>query len=239
MEEIKLEVQIRDQIGSRKIKAIRRADFVPGIVYGGSRKETVIQIDKRTYERIQRIHQGGSIVFHLNVMEGKKKLRDYSAIVKEEQHDPVTDDVLHVDFKRISLKEQIEVKVPIITKGEAIGVKRDNGSVDHVLWELDIVCLPTQIPANFEIDVTEMEIGNNVHVKDIVLPQGIITKHDPEALVLSIVPPMKEEIVEQPAEDAQPEVTMEKDKEGEGAPAAEDKEKKEQKAEKKDEKEKR
>ncbi len=214
MKEIKLDVQIRDQIGSRKIKVVRREDFVPAIVYGGSRKETPVKMDRRSYERIRRLHQGESLVFHLNVLEGKKKLRDYSAIIKEEQLNPVTDQVLHVDFKRISLKEQIEVKVPIVTKGESVGVKRDGGSVDQMLWELDIVCLPTRIPAHFEVNVSEMEIGDSVHVKDIVLPVGVITKHDPEAFVLSVIPPRKEEIVEPLPEGAEPEVIKEEEEEG-------------------------
>ena len=233
MAEVKLDVQIRDQVGRRRLKAVRRADFVPGIVYGGARKETMIKMDRRAYERIRREHGGESIVFHLNVLEGEKKLRDYSAIIKEEQLHPVTDQVLNVDFKRISLKEKIEVKVPVVVKGEAVGVKRDGGAVDHVLWELDVVCLPTRIPQHFEIDVSEMEIGHSVHVKDIVLPEGVVTHHDPEALVLSVVPPMKEEAIEQPSEEAEPEVIKEKEKEaGEKKPGEGDA-KKEEKAAKK------
>lgn len=238
MEEVKLDVQTRSQIGSRKVKTVRQADCVPGIVYGGTRKETPIKMDRRAYERIRRLHHGEGVVFHLNVLEGEKKLRDYSAIIKEEQLNPVTDQVVHVDFKRISLKEQIEVKVSVVAKGEAIGAKRDGGSVDHVLWELSVVCLPTQIPPQLEIDVSEMEIGSSIHVKDIVLPEGVVTKHDPEAIVLSVVPPMKEEIIEQPAEEAEPEVIGEGEAKAEEKEPEEGKEKKEEKAEKKEEKKK-
>ena len=83
MEEIKLDVQIRDQIGSRKVKAIHREDGVPAIVYGGKKKSpTPIKVDRRAYERIMRHHQGQSVVFRLNGMEGEKKLRDYSISLK-------------------------------------------------------------------------------------------------------------------------------------------------------------
>lgn len=222
MEEIKLDVQIRNEIGSRGVRALRKNDFVPAIVYGGkNRKPTAIKVDRRAYERVMRLHQGQSVVFHLNVQQDGKKLRDYSAIVKEEQHEPVSDDLLHIDFNRISLTEEIEVKVQVVTKGEAKGVKADGGSLDHALWELDIVCLPTNIPEKISIDVTPLEIGDAVHVKDIVLPAGVKTNHDPEAILVSVVPPMKE--VEEPAEGeelTEPEVIGEK-KEGEEEKAEE------------------
>ena len=213
MEEFKLDVQIRGQIGSRKVKAIYREDCVPAIVYGGKKKgPTAIKVDRRAYERIMRDHQGQSVVFHLNVMEGEKKLRDYAVIVKEEQHAPVSDKLQHIDFHRISLTEELEVKVPIVTKGEAAGVKNDGGSLDHTVWELDVVCLPTNIPEKISIDVTELGIGDAIHVKDIVLPEGVKTMHDSEAILVSVVPPMKE--VEAPAEgeeeNIEPEVIKEK-----------------------------
>lgn len=226
MEEIKLDVQVRDQIGSRKIKVVRQEDCIPAIVYGGKKEKgsTAIKVDRRTYEHIMRHHQGQSVIFHLNVMEGSKKLKDYSVIVKEEQHEPVSDDLLHIDFHRISLTEELEVKVPIATKGEAAGVKNDGGSLDHAIWELDIVCLPTNIPEKITVDVTELLIGDAIHVKDIVLPEGVRTNHDPEAILVSVVPPMKEvEVpVEGEEESIEPEVIKEKKPE-EAEEAAEEK----------------
>jgi len=218
MDEITLDVQIRSKIGSRSVKVLRKENFVPAIVYGGKKRgPTSIKVDCGAYERIMRLHQGQSVVFHLNVLEGEKKLRDYSAIVKEEQREPVSDDLLHIDFHRISLTEEIEVKVPINVKGEAVGVKEGGGSVDHAMWELDVVCLPTNIPEKIEIDVTELNIGDAIHVKDIVLPEGVATNHDPEAILVSVVPPMKEvEVPEEGAEEGEPEVIGEK-KEGEEA----------------------
>jgi len=231
MEEIKLDVQIRDRIGRRKIKAVRREDFVPAIVYGGKKKSsTPIKVDRRAYERIMRHHRGQSVVFHLNVMEKDKKLRDYSAIVKEEQHEPVSDDLVHIDFHRISLTEEIEVKVQVVTKGEPIGVKQEGGSLDHALWELDVKCLPTNIPEKIEINVENLMIHDAVHVKDITLPPGVKTDHDPEAILVSVVPPMKEVEVPTEEEAAEPEVIGEK-KEGEEEGEEKGEEKKEAKAE--------
>jgi len=221
MEEIKLDVQLREEIGSGKIKKIRRGDFIPAVVYGGKKESssTSIKVSRRSYEHIMRLHHGENVLFHLNVLQGDKKIRDYSAIVKDEQHHPVDEHVLHIDFYRISLTEKIEVQVGIEAKGESVGVKKDGASVEHNLWELDVVCLPTNIPAHITVDITNLKIGDAIHVKDLILPEGVMTKHDPEAVVLSIVPPAQEE-VEAPAEEGvatEPEVMKEKPKEKEEA----------------------
>ncbi|MCA9402014.1 MAG: 50S ribosomal protein L25 [Candidatus Omnitrophica bacterium] len=206
MEEIKLDVQIRNEIGRRKLNAVRGEDCVPAIVYGGDSGPTPIKVDRRVFEKIIRQHKGQNVVFHLNVHEGDKKLRDYSVILKDEQFDPVSEQLLHIDFNRISLNKEVEVYVQIVPVGEAVGVKQDGGSVDIPLKELDVVCLPTNIPEQISIDVTDLHIGDGIHVKDIQLPDGVITKHDPEALVVSVVPPMKEEVAEEEGDGQEPEV---------------------------------
>jgi large subunit ribosomal protein L25 len=210
MEEIQLNAQVRKEVGTRQVKRARRANGVPGIVYGGKQKPTTITLDRKEFDRIRRQHRGEGIIFHLNILDAKEKVKDYTAMILEEQHDPVSDLVLHVDFKRISLKEKITVKVPIVALGEPIGVKRDNGSLEHALWELDVNCLPTQIPKQIEIEVTPLVIGDSVHVRDIKLPEGVTTKHDPDAVVFLVVPPMKEEVVAEEPAATEPEVTKEK-----------------------------
>ena len=192
MEEIKLDVQLRKNTGTSVVRKIRRTNFVPAIVYGSELKATPLQVDRRSYERIMRVYRGQNVIFHLNVMEGDKQLKDYSAIVKEEQHHPVNDSLLHIDFHRISLTEEVEVQVQIVTKGDPVGVKIDGGALEHALWELDVICLPTNIPARIEIEVGHLKIGDAVHVREISLPPGVRTKHDPGAMVVSVVPPMKE-----------------------------------------------
>lgn len=216
MEEISLNAQLRKEVGTRKVKSVRRNRFIPGIVYGGREKTLPIKVERVNFERIERQHRGGSIIFHLNVLDGDKQLKDYPVIVKEIQHHAVSETIVHIDFHRISLTEEIEVKVPIVAKGEAVGVKQDGGSLDHVLWELEIICLPTQIPANITVDVSPLKIHDTIHVKDLKLPEGVRSKVDPEAIVFSVAPPMKEVSLEQAAEAAapsEPEVIKEKKEE--------------------------
>ncbi len=212
MEEIKLDVEIRKEVGSRKIKGIRRDDFIPAVVYGLDKEPTTIKVNRRTYEKIMRAHKGQSVVFHLNVLEDGKTIRDYFAIVKEEQLNPVKDVLSHIDFKRIALDKEIEVSVSIVAKGEAEGVKEEGGSLDHVIWELDVICLPINIPEKIQVDISALKIGDAIHVKDLVLPEGVSTHHDPETIVFSVVPPMREaeEGEEEESTDAEPEVIKEK-----------------------------
>ncbi len=228
MEELKLEVQVRKEVGSRKINKVRRNNFIPAVVYGGREKSTPVQVDRKIFEKIERSHRSESVIFHLNVMEGEKKIKDYSAMIKEIQHHPVTDVTLHIDFGRISLTKEIEVKVPIVAKGEAVGVKQDGGSLDHVLWELDVICLPTKIPKSIEVDVSHLKINDSIHVKDLKLPEGVKTKHDLESIVFSVAPPMKEVVIEEAAAQAtmtEPEVIKEKKEEVKAKPEASEKEK--------------
>ncbi|HBR14877.1 MAG TPA: 50S ribosomal protein L25 [Candidatus Omnitrophica bacterium] len=208
MEEIKLDVQLRNQLGSRKIKSIRREGFIPAIVYGADGGPTPIKVEQRNYKKIMRLHKGQFVVFHLNVLEGSRKLKDYSVILKEEQLDPVSEELVHIDFHQISLTEKIEVKVPVATKGDPIGVKQGGGTLEHGLWELDVVCLPTNIPEKIEIDVSHLNIGQVIHVKDVILPEGVSTRHDPESLVVSVVYSMKEKETEEAVTEApnEPEV---------------------------------
>ena len=214
MKEIKLDVQLRDQLGTRQVKKIRRENFIPGVVYGGEEKKPApIRVQRGMYEHAMKTHRGQSVIFHLNVMQGDKKLNDYSAIIREEQHNPTSDQLIHLDFQRISLKEEIEVKVPIHVSGDPVGVKKDGGSLDQLLWELDIVCLPIDIPEKIEINVEALKIGDALHVKDLVLPKGVKTKHDVEAIVVAVAAPMKEDVTPAEGQPTEPEVLKEKPKE--------------------------
>ncbi len=222
MEQIKLDAQIRKQAGTRNLRSLRREGFVPAIVYGEERQPTAIKVMQREFERIRRQYHG-EIIFNLNVKEGEKKLRDYSAIVREEQHDPVSDRILHIDFKRINLEKELEVKVAVIAKGDPIGVKQDGGSLEHIIWELPVICLPTLIPEKLEVEVSHLKIGDSIHVRDIVLPSGVRTEQDPESVVMTVSAPHRvEEVPLEGQTPAELEVIKEKKDKVEGEEKKED-----------------
>ena len=165
----------------------------------------------------------------------EKKHKSRPCLVKEIQHDPVRGEIIHVDFNQISLTKAIKVNVPVVARGESVGVKLEGGSLEHILWEIEVECLPTNIPKGIEVDVSLLKLGDSIHIKDIIIPTGIKILNDPGAIVLSIAAPMKEEapaeVLEGEAEQ-EPEVIKEKKEvpvEGEAAPAKEGKESKEKK----------
>lgn len=211
MEEIKLSVQSRKEVGSQRIKQVRRQGFVPAVIYGKDAQPVTVKLDKKVFEKIRRAHMGESVVYHLDVFDGDARLSDCSVIVKEEQHHPVTDEIIHVDFNVISLTQEIAVKVGLVAKGDAPGVKKNHGSLEHHMWDLEVICLPMNIPQHIDVDISALEIGDSVFVKDLVLPEGVRTKEDLDAVVCTVIPPMREEepgaVAEGPTE---PEVLKEK-----------------------------
>ncbi|MBF0479479.1 MAG: 50S ribosomal protein L25 [Candidatus Omnitrophica bacterium] len=211
MEEIKLDVQIRKNTGKKGTSAVRRAEQVPAIVYGEKQAPTAIQLEKKIFEKLMRQHHGQSVMFHLNVMEDGKKLRDYSAMLKEEQHDPVSDELIHIDFIRISATHEINAKVQVKSVGEPVGIKA-GGSLEHALWEIEVICLPKDLPQRIVVDVSALNIGQAIHVSDLKLPENVRTKHDPAAIVFSVVHAIREEAAAETTEDGpkEPEVTKEK-----------------------------
>lgn len=221
MEQIQLDVQLRKKTGTGEVRKVRRENFIPAVVYGAGQAPAAIKADRKIYEKIARQHQGENVVFHLNVLDNGKKLGDYPAIVRDVQVHPVHDQILHIDFHRIDLTKEINVKVSIVTRGEAIGVKRDSGTLEHHLWELEVICLPTNIPHHIEVDISNLGIHDAIHVKDLKLPAGVRTEQDPESSVVAVAGSTQEiKPEDQAAAPAEVEVIKEKKKDEEGAKAA-------------------
>ena len=142
-----------------------------------------------------------------------------------------------MDFNEISLTKRIQVKVPIVGKGEPVGVKQEGGTLEQVLWEIEVECLPTQIPERLNVDVANLKIGDIVQVKNLIASEGVTIKHEAEAIVFSVVAPLKEEVVaEVPVEGAaaaaEPEVIKKEKKPAEEAGAEEGKGEAKEKTEK-------
>lgn len=225
MEEVILEAQKRQDVGSGKVHRLRKRALLPAVVYGEGKMPLSIQLAAKDFAHMIGVHKGESFVVKLRIKDGVQS-EDKSVLIKQIQHDPKSDDVIHIDFHEISLTKTIRVKVPVVAIGEAVGVKRDAGMLDHIMWELEIECLPTQIPESIEVDVANLKIGDSLHVKDISLPQGVKVLHDPEAAVLAVVMPTKEEAAPAAEEaaagetKAEPEVIKEKKEKPEGAALA-------------------
>ena len=239
MEAIYLDAAIRETTEIGKSQILRRNNFVPCVVYGEGKKTLALKIERGRLIKFMHAHHGGeNIVITLRVSEpGEKKAEEKAVIIKEIQSHPVTDEILHLDFNEISLTKRIQVKVPIVGKGEPVGVKQEGGTLEQVLWEIEVECLPTQIPERLNVDVANLKIGDIVQVKNLIASEGVTIKHEAEAIVFSVVAPLKEEVVaEVPVEGAaaaaEPEVIKKEKKPAEEAGAEEGKGEAKEKTEK-------
>ncbi|MFH1593394.1 MAG: 50S ribosomal protein L25 [Candidatus Omnitrophota bacterium] len=251
MEKVILDAEIREETGKSKVKELRRKDIVPAVAYRHGKEAINLKVNRKDLFTVLHTGAGENVLITVRIKDnsaaasggkGDKKYKEKTCIIKEVQRDPVREDIIHVDLNEISLTEKIKVKVPVHSRGNAEGVVKDDGVLEHVLWEVEVECLPTDIPKKIEVDVTAMKIGDTVYIKDLPLPSGVKILNDPELAVLSVAPPAKDEVVEEvPGEGVEePEVISkgkkeEEEVEGEAeekpkkeeAPAKEDKKKKE------------
>ncbi len=231
MEEIFLEAELRTGTGRANSKDLRDSGYLPAVVYSHGKDALTVKVPRGALLKLVHAHRLESTIINLKIKDDKKA-KGRPCLVKEVQYDPVREDIIHVDFNEISLTEAIKVNVAIEAKGEAIGVKQEGGSLELLLWEIEVECLPTNIPKKIEVDITALKMGDAIHVKELVFPAGVKPLADPQAVVLHVVAPMKEEV---PAAEAtegeaatEPEVIKEKkDLPGEAAAAdgAKDKDK--------------
>jgi len=228
MEEIFLDVELRKETGRGKVKDLRGEGFIPAIIYKEGKESFPIKASHREVIRLLHQHRLENVVINLRIKDDKKS-KARSCLIKEIQYGPVHGDIIHVDFNEISLTKSIKVNVPVTAKGDPVGVKQEGGSLEHVLWEIEVECLPTDIPKDIEVDVSQMKIGDAVHIKDIAFPANIKVLNNPDAVVLSVASPIKEEVPVEAAEGEEkqePEVIKEKKEVPEEGTETEEKEKK-------------
>ena len=229
---------VRHERGSRIVRRLRKTGFVPGIVYGKAVEPTPIAVNRRELVKLLQARAGEHGLVNLQVAaDGKAKGWEKPVLIKHVEHEPVFGEVLHVDFQAIALTEQIRVKVSLVLKGDAVGVKQDGGILEHFLREVEVECLPTEIPSHLEYDISSMKIGDALHAKELATPERVRITTDPDAVLASVVAP-KVEKVEEAAEaaPAEPEVIREKKPEAEAEAGAEGKAAPAKKEEKKEEK---
>jgi len=222
MEKIILNAEIREETGKTKVKELRKKDVVPGVVYKSGEKVVNVKMGRRELFLTLHTSAGANALITLKI-KGDKKAKTRTCIIKEVQRHPVKEDVMHVDLNEISLTEKIKVKVPVHSHGEPEGVLKDGGVLDQPLREIEVECLPPDIPEKIEVEVAPMKIGDAVYVKDLSVPAKVEVLSDPELTVLSVVPPAKEEVVEEvPSEETtEPEVILKGKKEEDEEEAAE------------------
>ena len=212
MENLSLSVDKRALTGKSGARAVRRAGSIPGVVYG-IKDSTPLTIPPKELEALLGTGAGANVVFQLNV-EGEAA-SERPVIVKELQRDPMKGTIVHADFLEIRMDEKIEIAVPLSLEGESPGEKM-GGTVSQLLRELEVSCLPNAIPEHIEVDISEVEIGDVLHVRDLQLPEGVELVADPDDPVMTVIVPAEEE------EEVEEDELLDVEAEGEDAPEAED-----------------
>lgn len=203
MEQINLSANFREKSGKEFARRLRKEAKVPAVVYKGG-KSLPLWVLAEDLLKALHTSAGENVLINLEVKKDAGK-QERTVIIKEVQYHPIKGYIMHVDFNEISLTKKLKVKVPLVTKGEAIGVKQENGILEHVIWELEIQCLPTDIPEKIEVAVSSMKIGDSIFVRDLIIPQNIEVLTDPELIVVNCSAPK----VEVPAEEKPAEEVME------------------------------
>ena len=189
MPEIVVAAQGRAETGKNVNRRLRIQGLIPGVVYGAAKKSIAIAVSPKEITTILRSASGENTLFDLEI-EGKRR----KVILKEFQLGPVKGQLLHADFYEVALDKVLAVKVHIEIQGVALGVKVQGGILDFVTRELEVECLPTDIPDKISVDVSALELGKHVRVSDLVAPAKVKVLTDPDVVVVHVVAPRAEEV---------------------------------------------
>jgi large subunit ribosomal protein L25 len=182
-QDLTIEVNRREETGKSANRRLRRGEMIPAVVYGGGKEPVSIQVPRKTL--IDLFKAGGSEnrIFLLKLGDTGQSRH---AMIREMQVNPVTRQVEHVDFMRIDMAKKIRVRVHITLEGTAYGVRTEGGLLDFVTREVEVECLPNNIPQELRVDVTDVRIGQHLEVKDLVLPKDVTLVEDADRVILSV-----------------------------------------------------
>jgi large subunit ribosomal protein L25 len=189
MAEIVVSAENRADRGKNAARRLRRSGLIPAIVYGGKGDALSVAVDPKTLHRVLRSEAGRNTILNLDFGDGAKT----AAILKSWQVDPIKERFLHADFYRIAMDVAIRVTVPISAKGEARGVKVDGGILELIMREVEVECLPGDIPERIEVDVTDLGIHDAIRVSDLPVNAKIKVLEDADQVLIHVVSVKEEE----------------------------------------------
>ncbi len=198
----------RQGLGSNAARRLRAQGFVPAVLYGEAMESRPLVLSKKDIVQILRLETGENTIFKVAV-----DAEQYDAMIKDLQVDPVTDELLHADLIRISMDKPVRVTVPVVHRGEPIGVKTEGGFIDFVTREVEVECLPRDIPESIGIDIAELHVNQSFKAENMAIPAGVKIITEPGTVLVLVSMPHKEE--EFPGEKPEGEVVAEEPKEPE------------------------
>jgi large subunit ribosomal protein L25 len=203
MEQVALEVFLRKPSGKGGARALRREEKIPAIFYGPGTEPLAIAVNRVSLEKILKKQTSENTLYQLTIKGGQQDTIK-TVMLKDMQKTPLDREILHADFLEVSLTKAIDITVGLRIVGKAPGVEK-SGILQEISREIEIRCLPTQIPDHIDLDVGTLEIGDSIHVQDLKLAEGIIVLSDPRLTLVTVVPPVEEkaevkEVVEEAVE---------------------------------------
>jgi len=184
MKQVVLPAQKREKVGKEISKKLRKQGKIPAIIYGPGIDPLPIAVNFNEFEKVYNRYKGETVLYLLEVSNGETQ--KYQCILKELQRDPVTDRFIHLDFYAVSTENVIEIEVPLEFVGRPVGLTK-SGILEIFMHELTVECLPTAIPDKIVVDISHLDLGDSLHVRDIKVPEGVKIKDRPEETVCTVV----------------------------------------------------
>ena len=199
MEQIELKADVRKTTGNGPARVLRREGKIPAVLYGPETEPVLLSVNTGDFEEVLKKGNVSQVLLNLVIQNGKTFSK--SVIIKELQTHPVSRDFIHIDFYEIDMKRRIKVNVPIVTQGKSKGVEL-GGVIQIIRHELEVLCFPGDIPKEIVIDITELDMGDSVHVEEIPLEGDMEIQADINYTVLTVLSPkVEEEEVEEEEEE--------------------------------------
>lgn len=206
MELIDLKTNIRKTTGNGPASRLRRSGQIPAVLYGPGTGAILLSVNAVEFEKVLKKSISGQVLLNLIIQNGETFNR--SAMVRELQTHPVSREFLHIDFFEIAMDRKIRVKVPVVITGKAKGVEV-GGILQIVRRELEMLCLPLRVPESIEVDISDLDIGDSIHIGAITLEDDIEVLDDDHFTIVTVVSPTIEEVEEEEEE-------LEEDEDAEG-----------------------
>lgn len=205
MSDFTLNTTARTQTGRSASRRLRRANQIPAVLYGKHTNPESLVVEASEFRRLLKAMAGRAVLVELNKEGDSKKSLSF---LEEIQRDPLTNNYLHIDFQEVKAGEKIDVHVPVIITGESLGVKNQNGVLEITTHELQVRCLPKDLPATIVVDITELEVGEMIKVSELTTIVGVEFL-DNESQPVVICTEAVEEVVDEVAAEATPDAKVE------------------------------
>ncbi len=167
---ILLNAELREDMGKGASRRLRRANKLPAIVYGAGKDPENLTLEQKDVQ-----YQLQNEAFYTQVLELDVAGKKQEVLLRDLQHHPFKQDILHMDFQRVDAKKEVHVNVPLhfVNEDVSVGVKQEGGAISHIVTEVEVVCLPKDIPEFIEVDLIDMHMGQILHLSDLKLPAGV------------------------------------------------------------------